>query len=113
MIGIDLQEVERIKDAERLLDKIALQSEKDYIAKFKCDFDMRVASLWAVKEAVFKALDVAEGQISYHEIELCHKDSGAPFVKLIGKAYEALQGRKIEISITHQKSVVAAVAIVI
>lgn len=113
MIGIDLQEVEKIKDAERLLEKIALKSEKDYIAKFKCDFKMRVASLWAVKEAVFKALDVSEGEISFSEIELCHKESGAPFVKLCGRAEEKLAGRKIEVSISHQKNVVVAVAIVL
>lgn len=112
MIGFDLQEVDKIQDAEKLLDKIALQNEKDYIAKYKCDFKMRVASLWAVKEAVFKSLDVKEGDISYKEIELCHKESGAPFVKLHGKAFEILKDRKVEISISHQNSVVGAVAIV-
>ena len=113
MIGIDLQEIDEIGQPEKLLEKIALPSEKDYIAKFKCDFKMRVASLWAFKEAVFKALDVCEGQISYKEIELCHKESGAPFAKLSGKALEALKGRRIEISISHQKNIAAAVAIVI
>ncbi len=113
MIGIDLQEVERIKQPEILLEKIALQSEKDYIAKFKCNFQMRVASLWAFKEAVFKALGVSEGEISFKEIELCHKENGAPYAKLSGKALEILQGRTIEISISHQPNVVVAIAIVI
>ena len=112
MIGFDLQEVERIKNPEQLLEKIALESEIAYIEKFKCDFKMRVASLWAVKEAVFKALDICEGEISFKEIELCHKDSGAPFIKLYSKASELLAGRKIEVSISHQKSVVGAVVII-
>lgn len=112
MIGFDLQEVGRIKDPEKLLEKIALQSEKDYIAKFKCDFKMRVASLWAVKEAVFKSLGISEGEISFKEIELCHHENGSPYVKLYGRALELLADKKIEISISHQKSIVGAVAIV-
>ncbi len=114
MIGIDLQEVSRIKDAEKLLERIALDEEKAYIKKFQKDFSMRVASLWAVKEAVFKALDLKSGQISYKEIELCHRDSGAPYVVLHEKAkarLEELGFEKIEISISHQPTIVGAVAI--
>ena len=112
MIGLDLQEVDKIKNPELLLDKIALQSEKDYIAKFRCDFKIRVASLWATKEAVFKAMDLCEGDISYKEIEVCHKENGAPYIKVYGKAKESLKDKQIEISISHQKSVVGAVAII-
>lgn len=116
MIGFDLQEVNRIKDAEKLLEKIALDGEKAYIKKFKTDFSMRVASLWSVKEAVFKALDLKSGQISYKEIELCHKENGAPYIVLHEKAQARLQEfgfKKIEISISHQPSVVGAVAVAI
>ncbi len=116
MIGFDLQEVDRIQDAEKLLQKIALPSEREYIQKFKCDFKMRVASLWAVKEATFKALDLTEGEISYKEIELCHKESGRPFIALHGKAlaqFEKLNGKGIDVSISHQKNVVGAVVVVL
>lgn len=111
MIGFDLQEIGRIKDGEKLLQKIALDSEIAYIQKFKNKKE-KVATLWAVKEAVFKALDVGEGDISFKEIELCHKESGAPFVKLSGKAqnrFEQLQAKVINISISHQKDIVGAV----
>lgn len=113
MIGFDLQEVERLKDVENaLLKKIALPSEVEYIQKFKSDFTIHVATLWSVKEAVFKALDVNEGDISYKEIELLHKPSGRPYIQLYGKArerFEDLGGNEIEISISHQKSIVGAV----
>lgn len=115
MIGFDLQDVKRIKDEDKLLSKIALDGELEYINKFKCEKRERVASLWSVKEAVFKALDVREGEISFKEIELCHKDSGRPYIKLHGKAlarFEALGAEKIDVSISHQESVVGAVAIV-
>lgn len=112
MIGFDLQEVKRIKNEEKLLSKIALTSEIEYIKQYKCDRKMRVASLWAVKEAVFKALDLKSGEISFKEIELCHKESGAPFVKLYGAAktrFEELKATRIEISISHQRNIVGAV----
>ncbi len=117
MIGFDLQEVERLKNVEEsLLKKIALDSEVEYIKKFKCDLTMRVASLWAVKEATFKALDVQEGEISFKEIELSHKSNGRPVLKLFGKAkarFDELGGKEIEVSISHQKSVVGAVVQII
>lgn len=112
MIGFDLQEVKRIKNEDKLLEKIALQSEIDYIQKFK-ERKERVATLWAVKEAVFKALDISAGEISFKEIELCHKENGSPFVRLFGRALEIFEKKfkKIEISISHQKNIVGAVAI--
>ena len=95
-----------------MLEKIALESEIAYIKKFKGNIRERTASLWAVKEAVFKAFDIHPGEISYKEVELCHKENGAPFVKLHGKALQKFKDRKIEISISHQKNVVGAVAVV-
>ena len=111
MIGIDIEKIERIKD-DKMLDKIAVQSEIDYINKFK-NRKEKIATLWAVKEAVFKALDISAGQISFKEIELCHKQSGAPFVKLSGKALEIFEKKfkKIEVSISHQKNIVGAVVV--
>lgn len=115
MIGFDLQEIDRIKYGERLLKKIALESEIVYIEKFKSNFKEKVATLWAVKEAVFKALNICEGEISYKEIELCHHQNGAPFVNLYGKAkecFEKLNAKKIEISISNQKTIVGAVVLI-
>ena len=115
MIGFDLLETKRIKDADKLLGKIALEGEIAYIERFAKQKKEKTASLWAVKEAVFKALDIKEGDISYKEIELCHKESGAPFIKLHGKAqkrFKELKAEKIEVSISHQKSVVGAVVVI-
>ncbi len=111
MIGFDLQEVDKIKDPEKLLEKIALPEEKAYIQKFKQDFKMKVASLWAVKEAVFKALELPK-EVSFKDIKLCHKPNGAPFVELLNQAlvqFEKLNAKAIYLSISHQKNVVGAV----
>ncbi len=112
MIGFDIQEVDKIKNGKKLLEKIALESEIQYIQKFKCDYKMRIATLWAVKEAVFKALNDCVD--SYKEIELCHKENGAPYILLHGQTksnFEKLGGKNIEISISHQKNIVGAVCI--
>ncbi len=114
MIGFDLQEVERVKDAEKLLEKIALEGELTYIRKFKCGLKMRAASLWSVKEAVFKALGISSQEISFKEIELAHKSTGQPYIILHGQAkaiFEKKGYHTIEVSISHQPSVVGAVCI--
>lgn len=111
MIGFDLQEVARIKDAQKLLDRISTENEKAYIQKFGKDFNMKVASLWAVKEAAFKALDMKNG-LSFKSIELCHKDNGCPYLKFYGEAkkrLDELQAKNVYVSISHQPNVVGAV----
>ena len=112
MIGFDLQEVERIKDGEKLLERIALQSEIAYIMRFK-EKEERIASLWAVKEATFKALGISAGEISYKEIELCHHENGAPYLRLHGRALSIFQKKfkSLEVSISHQKSIAGAVVV--
>lgn len=114
-IGFDLQEVERIENEDKLLEKIALEDEIAYIERFKGQKKEKTATLWAVKEAVYKALDVEKGLVSFKDIELRHKENGAPYVVLSGKA-KLVFGNKgykeIELSISHQKSVVGAVVIV-
>ena len=115
MIGFDLQKVDRIENGDKLLHKIALESEIEYIQKFAKNQKEKIATLWAVKEATFKALDISSGGISFKEIELCHKESGAPFVKLHGKAqerFESLNVKNIEISISHQEDIVGAVVLI-
>lgn len=115
MIGFDLQKVDRIENDDKLLQKIALQNEVLYIQKFAKNKKEKIATLWAVKEAVFKALDIKSGEISFKEIELCHKENGAPFIKLHGKAkekFDVLNAKNIEVSISHQEDIVGAVVLV-
>lgn len=115
MIGFDLQNVNKIVDGDKLLQKIALEQEISYIQKFAKNKKEKIATLWSVKEAVFKSLDLSGGDISFKEIELCHKPNGAPYVKLYGKAkqrFEDLGATKIEISISNQENIVGAVVLI-
>ena len=110
MIGFDLEHISRVKDEERLLKKIATTDEIAYIEKFK-NRKEKVASLWAVKEAVFKCLDVKDETISYKDIELSHHENGKPFIILHGEALKFAKGKMVEISLSHTKDIVGAVAI--
>lgn len=113
MIGFDLENSKRVKNADRLLKKIANDSEIAYINKFK-NIQEKVATLWAVKEAIFKAFDVAAGGFSYKDIELTHNENGKPIITLYGKAKEIFEEkgfRDIQISLSHTKDIVGAVVI--
>ncbi len=115
MIGFDLEHISKIKNAERLLDKLATSGEKAYIAKFQNKSE-KIATLWSVKEAVFKCLDIKSGEISFQEIELKHKENGKPYVELTGKAkarLNALGAKGVEISLSHSLDLVGAVAIIV
>ena len=120
MIGIDLIEVDRVDKSEAFLNKIANNSEIDYINKSKCENlrRQRIAALFCVKEAVLKALGtgLSDG-ISIKDVELFHQEKGKPYVKLTGKAFEIFEnnfkGKKIEISISHTQNYATAIAIII
>ena len=113
MIGFDLENIKRIKNIDKLLGKIANDSEIAYINKFK-NKQEKVATLWTIKEAVFKAFDVMAGSFSYKDIELKHNENGTPIISLHGKAKEIFEDKgfkNIQISLSHTKDVVGAVVI--
>ncbi len=86
MIGIDIVEIDRIDESDAFLDKIAHTSEKEYINSFISLKKQRIASLFCVKEAVMKALDMGKGSgIVFKDIELYHSETGKPYVRLYGK----------------------------
>jgi len=73
------------------------------------------AGRWAVKEAVAKALGCGIGEnCAFTDIELGNNPSGAPFLKLSGKAAEyAAQrgGGKFHVSLSHEATYATAVVI--
>ena len=118
-VGIDTIEVEKVSKDEKFFKKIATKQEIDYINSFKCEKgqNQRIASLWCVKEAVFKCLGLGKDSgVTTKDVELCHKESGAPFVKLSGvakKQFEKLGLKEIEISVSHSDTIATAIAIAI
>jgi holo-[acyl-carrier protein] synthase len=109
-VGIDLLEIERMERAlerhPRLAQRLFTDAELDY-AGGKARPGRHLAARFAAKEAVVKALGLTEG-FGLREIEVVAGEP--PSVRLSGRAAEAAEGLRVEISLTHSRDNAAAVA---
>ena len=105
-VGIDIVEIGRIARAclrQQFTRKILTEHEEAY-----CTTPASIAGRWAAKEAVIKALGV-----KYHlrEIEILNDPIGQPHVRIHNPHFDS--GRlRVYVSITHERTHAAAVAIV-
>ena len=120
MVGIDILEVARIDHSDAFINKIAREEEIAYIKSSPCQSlqAQRLTALFCVKEAVMKALEMGKNSgVVFKDIQLCHEDSGKPYVKLHGKALEKYSthfaDKKIEVSLSHTENYATAIAILI
>jgi len=115
-IGLDLVEIARIERdlklyGERFVSRILGDSElKTYYRRR--DKAIFLAGRFAAKEAVIKALGafIAE-RPAYSQIQIINDPSGQPQLHLPDEVRNHLAGRRCLISITHEKSYAAAVAV--
>jgi holo-[acyl-carrier protein] synthase len=116
-VGIDLVEVARIaalleRHPERFLERICRPGEVD---RARVPLQQHVAGLFAAKEAVLKALGTGWAQgVGFRDVEVVRDAAGAPGVRLHGGAAERarlLGGDRVHLSITHERSHAAAVAV--
>jgi holo-[acyl-carrier protein] synthase len=117
--GVDLCEVQRIKDAiarygRRFVDRIYTDREIAY-AQSKANLYERYAARFAAKEAGMKALGTGwRGGVAWRDFEVTNLPSGRPTLQFHGKAAEyakKLGVENISLSMTHTS--VQAMAIVI
>ena len=108
-VGIDILEVERVKNLKNL-EKIFTKNEIKYINQFDKK-EERICSLFCAKEAIFKSLNL--NQLKHLEIEISHKENGSPIATFNGSTLEHFKSnfKKIEISISHSKNYATAIAI--
>ncbi len=110
MIGIDILEVARIKKKleknSNFIKSFLNEHEIEYLNKFKNSTE-RICGFFCLKEAVIKAF---EGKLGFKDIEIDHFENGKPFVKILKTGFES---EKVEVSISHSKTVAVAVAILI
>ncbi len=107
--GIDIENISRMN--EKLLEKIALPSEIEYVRSFKSQNE-HIASLWCVKEAVVKL--IGDKTISFLDIELTHEPSGRPKIVLHGKAktkFDEFDETQIDVSISHTNEIAIAIVV--
>ncbi len=122
-IGCDVVELRRVADVyekhgERFVHRILTTEELPLFNKRKALGEERLyaflASRWAVKEAISKALGTGiTAEVSFHAMEILHNASGAPMVLFKGELKDRLQeeGIFVHISITDERNVVAAFAV--
>ena len=113
--GIALVEIKRIEKSlenPRFLEKNFGEREKEELEK-KGNKSESIAACFAAKEAFLKVMQTGLSGFALCEIELLHKESGAPYLKFSGKAKKAIEekGLKICVSITHTKELAQAIVI--
>lgn len=101
-LGIDIVEIERLKDKPDLWKKFLSPKDFEYIGKFKDPLE-RIAGFWAAKEALVKALD--DKTIEFTQININHNDNGKPF-------FENVPADGVfHLSISHERKFATAVVI--
>jgi holo-[acyl-carrier protein] synthase len=113
-VGIDLIEIERIvrvlgRFPQRFRQRVLTEAEQRYCG----DRVERIAGRWAAKEAVSKVLGLGVRGVGWREIEVLPDWAGKPHVFLHDRAARRATSmgiREIAVSITHERSMAAAVA---
>ena len=100
--GIDIVEIERLKNKPDLWKKFLSQKDFEYIGKFK-DPEERVAGFWAAKEALVKAID--DKTIEFTEINVAHNENGKPYFENVH-----IEGN-LHLSISHERKFAVATVI--
>jgi len=116
-IGTDLVEVARFREVlartPGIVARVFTDDERAY-AELVDDPAERFAVRFAAKEAVLKALGAGIGECAMREIEVVRADSGAPSVRLHGKAADLAATRGAGswlLTLTHTASVAQAIAV--
>lgn len=115
MIGIDLVEVQRIKQSlknKNFINKILTQNEINYVQNF-VNKEEHIAGFFACKESVMKALENCK-EIGFTQIEVCHNSTGKPYVVLSGNAKQVFKKSgytKIEVSISQMQNFATAICV--
>ena len=118
-IGNDIIEIERIEKAiskEGFKNKVYTQRELENIEK-RGDRVETYAGIFSAKEAISKAIGTGVREFSLTDLEILNDDLGKPYVVVSEKLDKIIKSKKedyqIEISISHSKKYVIAMAIIL
>jgi len=116
-IGVDLCEVPRMRTTLARTPGVAVrvftEAERAYCERRK-DPTERYAARFAAKEAVMKAMGVGLGAFGFHDVEVVKARSGAPSIRLSGKAAvlaDSLGITEWRLTMTHTASLAEAIAV--
>ncbi len=117
-VGLDLVEIDRMKESlERhgtAFSERILHPEEDAARVGTGEGAAHLAGLFAAKEAVMKALGTGMAGAAFKDIAILNRPGGEPYIRLSGRAQETATKRGVRdwhLSITHSRTMAAAVAI--
>mgnify|MGYP000849127401 FL=1 len=118
-LGTDIIEIDRIKKAidrsARFRQRVYTEREIAYCESKRTGIYQSYAGIYAVKEAFLKALGTGLRYGSWHDIEVCHDEFGAPSLSITGAFKKIMQERMyIEsiVSISHCRSYAMSTVII-
>ena len=85
---------ETLARSARFTERVFTERERDYCTRRGAVAAQHFAARWAAKEAFLKALGTGwHDGIAWHDVEVAHRDSGAPYLIVTGKAREISDAR--------------------
>lgn len=111
-IGIDIVEIDRIKRLlknKKFIERVFTPKEIKEAETSKIKYQ-RLASRFAVKEAVKKAVDFS---LSFKEIEIVKGKDGSPMVYFLGSVKKHISRSLVLISLSHTEKNAIAIALVL
>jgi len=115
-VGIDMIEIDRVAESIKKPGFIKRVFGPNELAELQArGFPAQsAAAAFAAKEAFLKALQTGLSGFSLCEIELLHKETGAPYLHLSGNAKHICEERGLQftVSVTHTKTTAAAAVVV-
>lgn len=116
--GVDIVQIsrfEKLYENDSFLNKYFSKSECEYIGK-KNNKVQTIAGLYAIKEAVLKALGIGIGRgLDLKEIVINHDDNGAPFIEVDAKIQYYLNSKgcsNISVSNSHDGDYAVAFCVI-
>jgi len=117
-IGIDIADQQRFRDSleklgERFLKQILTEEEIAACVRYRFPVEHYVGK-FAAKEAFMKAIGSGLGKISFQEIQVFNRESGAPYIMAHHRAatmIAQLGVTTIHVSLSHDAQVAVAVVV--
>src|SRR6516165_3384002 len=113
-VGIDLVRISRIAESlacfgDRFLTRVFTDGEIAYATASPEHTAERLAARFAAKEAVIKALDLADVGVGWRDIEVTRAPSGRCALALHGAARAAAGAVALSVSLSHEGDYATAV----
>ena len=116
MIGIDIQDVERVEKfaLTNKMQRMFSQRELEYINQ-KGNAGETIAGMFCAKEAFFKAVGSGINLSQLTQVEIAHHKTGAPYYILSPDVIQQhnLTAANINLSISHTKNTAVAVCVIL